>query len=46
VEGAVISLQYTDDIILFMDMSEEHAVNLKCILTRFEMMSGMRIVGT
>jgi hypothetical protein len=41
VEGGVISLQYADDTILFVD--KEYAKNLKWTLTCFEMMSGMMI---
>jgi hypothetical protein len=43
VEGGVISLQYADDTIIFVDKEEESGRNLKWILTCFEMMSGMRI---
>jgi hypothetical protein len=43
VEGGVISLQYADDTIVFVDKEEESGRNLKLILTCFEMMSGMRI---
>jgi hypothetical protein len=43
VEGGVISLQYADDTILFVDNDPMYARNLKWILTCFEMMSGMRI---
>jgi hypothetical protein len=43
IEGGVISLQYADDTILFMDDNLESAKNLKWILSYFELMSGMRI---
>jgi hypothetical protein len=43
VEGGVITLQYADDTIHFVDKSEEHAKNLKWTLTCFELMSGMRV---
>ena len=41
--GGIISLQYTDDTILFSDTDEHHLKNLKCILIWFEKISGMRI---
>jgi hypothetical protein len=43
VDNGVISLQYADDTILFMEKNETYAQNLKWILTCFELMSGMRI---
>jgi hypothetical protein len=43
VEGGVISLQYADDTILFVDKEEEYARNLKWTLTCFEMLSGIRV---
>jgi hypothetical protein len=43
VEGGVISLQYADYTILFVDKDLGYARNLKWILTCFEMMSGMRV---
>jgi hypothetical protein len=47
IEGGVISLQYADDTILFVDKNLEYAENLKWILTCFKhmpgIMPGMRI---
>jgi hypothetical protein len=43
IEGGVVSLQYADDTILFIEKEKTYARNLKWILTCFEMMSGMRI---
>jgi hypothetical protein len=43
IEGGVISLQYVDDTILFLDRDKEKVENLKWILTYFELMSGMRM---
>jgi hypothetical protein len=43
VPGGFISLQYADDTLLFLDNDEGHARNLKCILTCFELLSGMRV---
>jgi hypothetical protein len=43
VPSGVISLQYADDTILFVDEDIIYSENLKCILTCFELMSGMRI---
>jgi hypothetical protein len=43
VPGGIISLQYVDDTILFVDKDIAYAENLKCILTCFELMSGMMI---
>jgi hypothetical protein len=43
IEGCVISLQYADDTILFVDDNLESAKTLKWILSYFELMSGMRI---
>jgi hypothetical protein len=42
-QGGVISLQYVDDTILFVNKEETSARNLKWILTYFELMSGMTI---
>jgi hypothetical protein len=39
----VISLQYANDTILFVEKNEDYAKNLKWILTCFELMPGMRI---
>jgi hypothetical protein len=41
--GGVISLQYADDTILFVENNPETARNLKWVLTYFEQVSGMRI---
>jgi hypothetical protein len=41
--GGVISLQYADDTILFMDNDLEKAKNLRKTLVCFEQVSGMRI---
>jgi hypothetical protein len=43
IHGGVISLQYADDSILFLENEGAYARNLKHILTCFELMSGMRI---
>jgi hypothetical protein len=43
VTEGVISLQYADDTILFVENEVAYAKNLKCILTCFELMSGMRV---
>jgi hypothetical protein len=43
VPDGVINLQYADDTLLLLDKDEAHARNLKCILTCFEMISGMRM---
>jgi hypothetical protein len=43
VPGGVISLQYADDTILFVDKDIAYAEDLNCILTCFELMSGMRV---
>jgi hypothetical protein len=43
IERGVISLQYADDTILFIDKDIRHAKNLKWILNFFEAMSGMRV---
>jgi hypothetical protein len=43
VDGGVISLQYADDTILFVDNGLEKADSHKWILTYFEMMSRMRV---
>jgi hypothetical protein len=43
VDGGVISLQYADDTILFLDKDVEKARDLKWILTYFELMTGMRV---
>jgi hypothetical protein len=43
VPGGVISLQYADDTILFLENNERMARNLKWFLSCFEHMSGMKI---
>lgn len=42
-EEGIISLQYADDTILFLDNDEQHLRNLKGTLALFEQISGMRI---
>jgi hypothetical protein len=41
--GGGISLQYTDDNILFLSNDMQKAENLKWILTYFELLSGLRV---
>jgi hypothetical protein len=41
--GGIISLQYADDTILFLDNDLEVARNLKWVLACFEQVSGMKI---
>jgi hypothetical protein len=41
--GGVLSLQYADDTLLFLQNNIDEALNLKWILSMFEQMSGMRI---
>jgi hypothetical protein len=43
IPGGVVSLQYADDTLLFLENDREVAVNFKWILTCFEQFSGMRI---
>jgi hypothetical protein len=43
VPGGVISLQYADDTLLFLQNDERNAINLKWTLTYFEQVSGMKI---
>lgn len=43
VEGGVLSLQYADDTLLFMENDLEKANNLKWLLICFEKMTGMKI---
>jgi hypothetical protein len=43
VSRGVVSLQYADDTILFVDKYEEKAENLKWVLNYFDLMSGMRV---
>jgi hypothetical protein len=43
VSRGVVSLQYADDTIFFVDKYEEKAENLKWILNYFDLMSGMRV---
>jgi hypothetical protein len=41
--GGVVSLQYGDDTLLFLEKSNTTTINLKWILTCFEHISGMKI---
>jgi hypothetical protein len=41
--GGIISLQYADDTLLFLENNLDKAVNLKWILVCFEQLSGMKI---
>jgi hypothetical protein len=41
--GGIISMQYADDTLLFLENNLSSAINLKWILACFEHMSGMRI---
>ena len=43
IPSGVVSLQYVDDTILFIQDSVEYAKNLKWILTYFEKLSGLKI---
>jgi hypothetical protein len=43
VPRGVVSLQYVDDTILFVDSCKEKTEDLKWILNYFELMSGMRV---
>lgn len=43
VPGGIISLQYTDDTLLFLDPSLENARNMKWLLSCFHRLSGMKI---
>jgi hypothetical protein len=43
IPGGVVSLQYADDTLLFLEKDVSVAFNLKWILTCFEQISGMRI---
>jgi hypothetical protein len=43
IPGGVISLQYADDTILFIENNLEMAKNLKWVLTSFEQVSGMKV---
>ena len=43
VDGGIISLQYADDTLLFLENNLEKANNLKWLLICFEQMSGMKI---
>jgi hypothetical protein len=43
IPGGVVSLQYADDRLLFLENNPQVALNLKWILTCFEQISGMRI---
>lgn len=42
-EGGIISLQYADDTLLFLEAEERNSINMRWILTCFEQLSGMRI---
>jgi hypothetical protein len=44
IEGKVISLQYIDDILLFLEDDLEKANNLKWLLLCYEQMTGMRLI--
>jgi hypothetical protein len=41
--GGIISMQYADDTLLFLENNLSSPVNLKWIMACFEHMSGMRI---
>lgn len=43
IEGGVISLQYADDTLLFLENNPEKATTLKWLLICFEQLSGMKI---
>jgi hypothetical protein len=43
VPGGVVSLQYSDDTLIFLEKDERNAINLKWTLTCFEQISGMKI---
>jgi DNA polymerase III psi subunit len=43
IPGGVVSLQYADDTLLFLENDPQVALNLKWILTCFKQISGMRI---
>ena len=43
VDGGIISLQYADDTLFFLENKLEKANNLKWLLICFEQMSGMKI---
>jgi hypothetical protein len=43
IPGGVVSLQYADDTLLFLENDPQVTLNLKWILTCFEQISGMRI---
>jgi hypothetical protein len=43
IPGGVVSVQYADDTILFLENDPQVALNLKWIFTCFEQISGMRI---
>jgi hypothetical protein len=43
IPGGVVSLQYADDTLMFLENDPQVALNLKWILTCFEQISGMRI---
>jgi hypothetical protein len=43
IDGGVVSLQYADDTLLFLEANIEKAQTLKWLLVCFERMSGMKI---
>jgi hypothetical protein len=43
VPGGVVSLQYADDTLIFLENDERNAINMKWTLTCFEQISGMKI---
>jgi len=43
IEGGIISLQYADDTLLFLENNIEKANNLKWLLLCYEQMTGMKI---
>jgi hypothetical protein len=43
VPGGVVSLQYADDTLIFLERDERNAINMKWLLTCFEQISGMKI---
>jgi hypothetical protein len=43
VPGGVVSLQYADDTLIFLENDERNAINMKWLLTCFEQISGMKI---
>ena len=43
ISGGIMSLQYSDDTLLFLEPSLNNARNVKCLLSCFEGLSGMKI---